>query len=162
MLCSLVNNLLKVVYMNPLDDRTYFFDKGIFFECQRCGACCTGEPGIIYVDHDDVSRIAGHLEQPVSRFITDYLYPFENSYTIREDAGGRCLLYEDGCTVYPVRPGQCKTYPFWFENLRSRKKWQRVSRECPGIGHGLLYSRSQILEIVRSNMDSVIKSRVKC
>jgi len=147
--------------VNTLDDRTYFFDKGIFFECRRCGACCTGEPGIIYVDNGDVLRIARHLGLPATRFIKAHLYPFGDSYTIREDSEGRCLLYEDGCTVYPVRPNQCRTYPFWFENLRSQKKWRRVSRECPGIGSGLLYSKSQILEIVRSNMDSVIKRRIK-
>ena len=152
MLCSIVNTFLGD-FMNRLGDRTYFFDDGIFFECQRCGACCTGEPGIIYVDDHDVLRIARFLGLPVSGFIKQYLYPLGNGYSIREDSNGKCLFYEDRCTVYPVRPGQCSTYPFWFENLRSLKKWRRVAKECAGIGRGSYYSKEHILSIVRSNKE---------
>ena len=159
MLCSVVNTFLDD-FMNRLIDRTYFFDEGIFFECQRCGACCTGEPGIIYIDDDDVLRIAQFLDLPASSFIKQYLYPYGNGFSVLEDSTGKCLLYEDRCTVYPVRPGQCSTYPFWFENLRSLKKWRRVAKECAGIGRGTHYSKEHILSIVSSNMDSVIKSRV--
>ena len=147
--------------MNSLDDRSYFFDQGIYFECQNCGDCCTGDPGTIYVDRDDISRIARHLNSPVSHLIEKYLYPHKNSYSIREDSDGRCLFYKNnGCRIYPVRPNQCSTYPFWFENLRSLKVWRRVSRMCPGIGRGSFYSKKQILGIVHSNMDMVLKSRI--
>ncbi len=134
--------------MNKLYNRSYFFDQGIKFECQKCGACCTGNPGIVYVDKNDILQIAKYLCVPVSQFMGKYLYPYKESYSIREEADGRCIFYEDGCTIYPVRPSQCKTFPFWFDNLRSQKKWRQVSVECPGIGQGHLYSKEQILEIV--------------
>jgi len=147
--------------MNRLYDRSYFFDQGICFECQRCGTCCTGDPGSIYVDDKDISRIARYLNLPASHLREKYLYPHKNSYSILENSDGRCLFYEDaGCKIYPVRPNQCATYPFWFENLRSVKEWRRVSRECPGINRGSLYSKEQVLEMVRSNMDMVLKSRI--
>jgi uncharacterized protein len=144
------------ILMKRLFNRSYFFDQGIHFECQQCGVCCTGDPGIIYVGKDELARISEYLSVQVSFFIEKYLYPIKNGYSIREHADGRCFFYENGCTIYPVRPNQCKTYPFWFENLRSAKKWKRICKECPGIGCGPLYSKEQILELVHSNMDAVV------
>jgi Fe-S-cluster containining protein len=102
--------------------------------------------------------MAEYLSLPLPFFIEKYLYPIKVGYSIREHADGRCFFYENECTIYPVRPHQCKTFPFWFENLRSIKKWNRISKECPGIGCGSLYSKEQILEIVQSSMDLVVKS----
>lgn len=144
--------------MDRLYNRSYFFDKGLRFECQRCGTCCTGAPGTIYVDKNEVDRIAKYLSIRTPCFIEKYLYPFRAGYSIREYSDGRCFFYNDGCTVYPVRPSQCKAFPFWVENLRSPKKWQRISKKCPGIGRGPFYSKEQILEIVRSDLDTVVKS----
>jgi Fe-S-cluster containining protein len=143
--------------MKRLYHRSYFFDQGIHFECQQCGACCTGDPGIIFVRKDELMRIAEYLSVQVSFFIEKYLYPIKKGFSIRELADGRCSFYENGCTIYPVRPDQCKTFPFWFENLRSAKKWNRICKKCPGIGCGPLYSKERILEIVQSNIDAVIK-----
>jgi len=146
--------------MKEIYHRSYFFDQGIRFECQRCGACCTGEPGIIYVDNDEVLRITEYLSIRISVFIEKYLYPIREGHSILEHDDGRCFFYEDGCKIYPVRPDQCKTFPFWFENLRSFKKWQRISKECPGIGCGRLYSKTQIIEIIHSTMDAIIRRHV--
>lgn len=146
--------------MKKICNRSYFFDQGIGFECQRCGACCTGEPGIIYVDNDEVLRIAEYLSIRISVFIEKYLYPIREGHSIREHDDGRCLFYEDGCKIYPVRPDQCKTFPFWFENLRSFKKWKQISKECPGIGCGRLYSKTQIIEIIHSSMDAIIRPHI--
>jgi Fe-S-cluster containining protein len=130
--------------------RSYFFDPGILFECRQCGACCTGDPGIVHVYHDEVESIARYLSEGVLSFIEKYLYTIKGEYGIKEHADGQCYFYQDGCTIYPVRPGQCRTFPFWFENLRSWKKWRQVSKACPGIGSGKLYSKEQILKIINS------------
>ena len=146
--------------MGKLYHQSYFFDQGVRFECRRCGACCTGDPGTIYVDRDEISRIDEYLSVRVSVFIDAHLFPIKQGHSIREHSDGRCLFYDSGCTIYSVRPNQCRTFPFWFENLRSLKNWRRTSKECPGIGFGSRYSKVQILDIVRSNMDAVIKSHL--
>jgi hypothetical protein len=143
-----------------LSNRSYFFDQGIQFECRRCGACCTGDPGIVYADKNEATRIAEYLSVEFSFFIGKYLYPLKGGYGIREHSGGRCFFYDNGCTVYPVRPHQCRTFPFWFENLRSVQKWRRVSEGCPGIGCGALYPKEKILKIVRSTINAAVKSNV--
>jgi len=146
--------------MEKLYQRSYFFDQGICFECRQCGACCTGDPGTVYVNSDEIERIAEYFSVGVSDFIDGYLYPIKEGHSIKEHSDGRCLFYDNGCTIYPVRPEQCRTFPFWFENLRSSKKWKRTSDQCPGIGCGPRYSKVQILDIVRSDMDAVIRSHL--
>lgn len=135
--------------MSHISDRCCtVFDQGVRFACQQCGSCCTGEPGTVSVSRDEMIRLADHLGLSVPGLIEACLDPFRDSYTIRERIGGDCLFYDRGCTIYPVRPAQCRTYPFWVKNLRSEYAWKQVCRECPGIGHGPLYSREEILDIL--------------
>ena len=138
--------------LKPLARRTYFFDQGICFECRQCGDCCVGDPGTIYVSGIEIDTLAAHLKLSVERFTSDYLYPFKDSYSIREDEAGRCLFFDQGCRIYTLRPQQCRTFPFWFGNLRSKARWRRIRRQCPGIGHGRRYSRREILHIARTTM----------
>ena len=44
---------------------------------------------------------------------------------------------------------QCRTWPFWPENL-DRATWHGpVRKHCPGAGKGRLYSRAEIEELAR-------------
>jgi len=130
--------------------RPYFFDAGLRFECRRCGRCCSGAPGTIYVTSRETVDIAAYLRITPARLRDAYLYPFRDSYSIRETDDGRCLFYGNGCRIYAVRPQQCRSYPFWLGNLRSKRHWHTAMRACPGIGRGRLYTRAQILSIVRT------------
>ena len=130
-----------------------FFEAGLSFECKRCGKCCTGAPGTIYVAPGEIGPIAGFLGLSVSDLIQGYLYPYKNSFSIKEDDRGNCLFYREGCTIYSVRPHQCRTFPFWFRNVRSESRWREAARQCPGIGHGKRYSKAQIMEIALSTME---------
>ena len=96
----------------------------------------------------EIKTMADYMHQSVADFTAEFLYPFKDSYSIKEDDQGRCRFFNDGCTLYPIRPLQCRTFPFWFANMRSEQRWQRIARQCPGIGTGRLYSRAQILEII--------------
>lgn len=130
-------------------DRSYFFDQGLRFTCQRCGQCCTGAPGTIFVGPEEIGPMADHLGMTVGTFIDNYLYPYKGSYSIAEDPHGNCLFFSQGCTIYTARPTQCRTFPFWLSILRSKKRWREIQQECPGIGQGRLYSKQEILERVR-------------
>ena len=134
--------------MNPLNQRSYFFDAGIRFGCHRCGACCTGEPGVVRVSKDDILRIAGHLGRLPADLIGTHLLPWKDGYRIAEYPDGRCHFFADGCHIYAVRPMQCRTYPFWFSTLRSEARWRKTAAQCPGIGTGRRFSKEQILDIL--------------
>lgn len=143
-----------------LSDRPYWFDQGLQFECQRCGVCCTGDPGTVYVNDAEVKAIAEFLGLSLDAFATQYIYAFRDGHSIKEDRDGRCLFHKDGykdgykdgchkgCAIYPIRPSQCRTFPFWSEILRTEKSWHKAALSCKGIGRGRLFSRERILKIV--------------
>jgi len=137
-----------------LDQRPYFFDTGLRFECRRCGVCCTGVPGIIRVGAAESERISEFLKIGLEWFKQKYLFQSGAFQSIREHADGRCLFYENGCKIYPVRPRQCRIYPFWFTILRSEQKWREEAKECAGIGKGRLYTREEILGMVALDIEN--------
>lgn len=137
------------------EDRPYFFDGGLRFSCTGCGACCTGATGTVWVNGKEAARIARHLGLPLRAFLDRYAYPFRHGHSLRERANGDCVFFEAGrCSIYRVRPTQCRTYPFWPENVRSEAAWASVCRECPGAGQGRLHSRERILDLVGRAMDA--------
>ena len=134
-----------------MDINNYFFKHGIRFECVRCGICCTGDPGTVYVTEDEISSIAKFLNITQKQQKRNFLYPFRDSYSIKERKDGSCIFYKEGCTIYPVRPMQCVTYPFWLKNLRNEENWKQVEKECPGIGKGRLYTAEEIIELINKS-----------
>ena len=128
-------------------DRRYFFRDGLRFTCQRCGACCTGEPGLVWADAGEATAIqrwmksAGMAEEGV-------FTPLGEGFRIQERSDGRCWFFDQGCRIYPLRPSQCRIYPFWSANLRSEGRWQETARQCPGIGKGRRYDLEEILALL--------------
>jgi len=51
------------------------------------------------------------------------------------------------CMIYRVRPSQCRTWPFWPENLTNPNAWNKAAQKCPGINRGRLYSFEEIEKI---------------
>jgi len=128
-------------------DRRYFFDDGLRFACQRCGACCGGAPGLVWVGGREAAAIADFMHCP-SAAAAEFFIPRGQGFAVREYSDGRCWFYEQGCRIYPLRPMQCRIYPFWLVHLRSEESWQAAARQCPGIGQGRLYTRAAILDFV--------------
>jgi Fe-S-cluster containining protein len=80
----------------------------------------------------------------------EYLRRVGRRYSLTEDknSGDCCFLrHREGkrvCGIYPVRPLQCRTWPFWERNLESPQAWAEAARECPGINRGSRYDFVQI------------------
>ena len=68
----------------------------------------------------------------------------------RESQPGKAV-----CSLYNARPAQCKTWPFWPENLVSKRRWQGVKRStpCPGMDRGQLVP----IESIRIQRDTTTK-----
>jgi Fe-S-cluster containining protein len=60
-----------------------------------------------------------------------------------------CIFYEEGCKIYPVRPTQCRTFPFWRENLEKPGNWSRTAGECEGINQGKVYTAEEIDKLLK-------------
>ena len=129
----------------PAPDRPWYQD-GLAFECTRCGACCTGAPGYVWVDDEEIARLADFRGETPEQFGRKFLRRVGNRYSLVERPGGDCVFWDKaaGCTVYTARPVQCQTWPFWPENLETREDWDQVRSVCPGSGQGRWFSLDEV------------------
>jgi Fe-S-cluster containining protein len=127
------------------EDEPWYRD-GLRFTCTQCGKCCTGDPGFVWVDDAELKAMAKFRGEPLREFGPLYTRQSRGKVTLREKANGDCVFYEAGrgCTVYPVRPKQCRTWPFWESNLESPETWDRTVAVCPGSGEGELIPVEEI------------------
>jgi uncharacterized protein len=123
-----------------------WYQNGLRFECTRCGKCCTGAPGFVWVDDAELRAIAEYRGEPIEEVLGLYTRVASGRRTLREKANGDCVFYdrEAGCTVYPVRPQQCRTWPFWESTVATPQHWQRTMQICPGSGRGELIPAEEI------------------
>lgn len=124
-----------------------FYAKGLRFECTGCGECCrtrNGKPSWVYVTIDERRRLARHLKLSTSAFTRRYCEKPGGFWHLRSPTSDCVFLDGARCTVYDARPGQCRTFPFWRENM-SDKAWNGpVARECEGINKGRVWSVEEI------------------
>jgi len=128
-----------------------WFHEGLRFQCTGCGRCCSGGPGFVWVSAEEIHCLAQHLNMSVEQFQACYLRTVGDRWSLVERANGDCIFLHPQtrrCQVYPARPKQCRSWPFWLANLRSPADWEYVCRICPGSGHGRLFSLDQILSML--------------
>ncbi|GAB6095959.1 YkgJ family cysteine cluster protein [Desulfatiferula olefinivorans] len=116
------------------DGYPYRFDPDA---CRTCpGRCCNGETGNIWVNAREIEAIAGYLGVGTDTFIARYLRKVGYRLSIRElkfSGNYACVFFDEkknGCGIYPVRPEQCRTFPFW---PYFRDHLEEVCAECPGV-----------------------------
>jgi len=132
--------------MTSPNDDTWYRD-GLRFRCTQCGNCCTGGEGAVWVTAEEMEAIAEHLGKPVGEVRWMDCRKGARGLSLREHTGGDCVYLDPrtrGCTVYPVRPRQCRTWPFWNSNLRTEEDWKRTQEGCPGAGQGDLHDADEI------------------
>jgi Fe-S-cluster containining protein len=127
-----------------------WYRDGLAFSCTRCGACCTGAPGFVWVSTDEIEALARFRGQTVEQFSKKFVRQVGAHYSLTERPGGDCIFWDakEGCTVYPARPVQCRTWPFWPENVETPEDWRRTTQVCPGSGKGRLYRAEEIVEAI--------------
>lgn len=136
-----------------------WYAEGLSFECTQCGACCSGAPGYVLYTEDEARRIAARLGISGEEFIERYTVDMKmtvagRSRSLREvesEHGQDCVFLDRTtqpgktlCSIHEDRPMQCRTFPFWPEHLASPRAWQRLSRQCEGIGRGALVPLTQV------------------
>ncbi|MBI3407027.1 MAG: YkgJ family cysteine cluster protein [Planctomycetes bacterium] len=123
-----------------------WYADGLRFRCTRCGACCTGEPGYVWLSDEETAAIAVYRKEPLEEFIAVFTRGVGRQRSLREKVDGDCIFYdrEQGCTIYPVRPRQCRTWPFWESNVATPEDWEETCAVCPGSGQGDLISAEEI------------------
>ena len=124
-----------------------WYQNGLRFQCTTCGNCCRnhGEYAFVYLVDADVAAIAAHLGLERKVFLERFCQRVDGWITLRMDQPACQFLAADNrCSIYPVRPKQCATWPFWKENLE-RATWEGpVKACCPGIGQGPLHFAEEV------------------
>ena len=121
---------------------------------------------LIYLTKEDIERI-GRKTGLVAKDFVDTLYEYDGKF-VRAKEGGKkvildipvmkskedttCVFYEEGCTVYPVRPRACKLFPFRVEEESTPKGDLILSigynPTCPGIGKGKSIAKKDLERLV--------------
>jgi Fe-S-cluster containining protein len=145
-------DVMQAASGSPQQSQPWYAD-GLRFTCQQCGNCCTGGPGYVWISVEEVGRLARLLHLTESEVVEQYCRKIEGKLSLRERRNHRgeydCVFLEERgakriCTIYAARPLQCRTWPFWNENLKSPETWARSARKCPGMNQGQAYSIDQI------------------
>ncbi len=133
------------------NNKNRWYIAGLHFECLKCSACCSGpDAGYIWVTNPEIKLIADFLKISPAELRKKYLKRLGMRTTITEQSQTKdCIFLQRSgdtkqCVIYPVRPNQCRTWPFWTSNLASPNDWSAAAQKCPGINKGPLYTFEQI------------------
>jgi len=137
------------------EKKNKFYRDGIRFECQGSGKCCTarGEYGYVYLSYADRKRLAFHLGMPPREFTRKYTEKTDGYFHLKDPDQDCPFFQKRRCMVYDARPHQCRTWPFWPENMERDVWGTEVASFCPGVGKGRLYSYEEIGKIVQENRE---------
>ncbi len=102
----------------------------IIHTCQRCGACCRWAGDVCLTDAD-ISAIAAFLGLAEEDFIAQYcrLQRSRKGLSLIDAEGSDdcIMLTEEGCRIQPVKPKQCRDFPYKW----NFPGWEQL---CPGAG----------------------------
>ena len=139
-----------------------WYAAGLKFTCSQCGNCCTGGPGYVWLREVEVERLAVHLQLSVDETLQRYCRKVGGRVSLKEvlsPAGLHdCVFLMDrkeqgldgvihtrrSCSVYAVRPLQCRTWPFWDSNLSDPGIWENSAKRCHGMNHGRSFTREEM------------------
>ena len=150
---------LPILNASASDHVLHWYSAGLQFSCTQCGNCCTGGPGYVWISRQEIVKLAEHLKISPEETIERYCRKIDGRFSLRETRGigglWDCIFLRDAdpqagpdnalhkrrvCGIYPARPQQCRTWPFWNSNLQSRQTWDEAGRRCHGINRGQTHS----------------------
>ena len=112
------------------------------FDCKACegcgGKCCVGESGYIFTSIAEIEKISQFLGMEFNQFTQTYVKKVGYKFSLiekRYQEGFACIFFDEvqkNCTIYPVRPKQCRDFPFW-EIFRDGEHLDYLLKECKGI-----------------------------
>ena len=126
-----------------------WYKDGLKFSCSGCGNCCTGAPGYVWVNKDEIQAIADFLGMSVENLERQHVRSIGIRKSLIElpKSNYDCTFFDNqsrGCTIYEVRPRQCRTWPFWDSNVRTENAWESCCKYCPGSGQGEKHELTEI------------------
>lgn len=101
----------------------------------------------MWATEEELAAIAEHTGKSIGEVKLLHTRLVGKRVSLTEHANGDCTFFDPQtrrCNIYPVRPVQCRTWPFWTSNLESPDTWKALHPECPGVGNGDFVSLDEI------------------
>jgi hypothetical protein len=121
---------------------------------------------LIYLTQKDIENISRKTGLEPKHFV-DTLYEYDGQIVRVEDNGSKlildfpvmqskedttCVFYENGCTIYSVRPRACRLFPFRVEEKTSPEDDIILNvgfnPHCPGMGKGKFAAKKDMETLV--------------
>ena len=121
---------------------------------------------LIYLTEKDVTAISKKTGKKAAD-IVDTLYDYDGCYVKIKDSGSKvildlpvmkskedttCIFYQEGCSIYSVRPIACRLFPFRVEEetLPDGDIQLRINYNptCPGMGKGKRVDKRKLEKMV--------------
>ena len=103
----------------------------VFYECQRCTACCRW-PGQVRLTDAEITRIAAFKGLNEHDFIQQFLRlrVDRRGLALQEQPDGVCVfLVGSDCAIQPVKPQQCRDFP----NLWNFPGFEKICHAIPHV-----------------------------
>ncbi|MCE5325080.1 MAG: YkgJ family cysteine cluster protein [Planctomycetaceae bacterium] len=147
--------------MDSHTDTAPWYFTGLAFECTACGRCCAGpDEGYVWVTEADIKAIADYLHITPQEMRRKYVRTVGRRQSLVEFKRTHDCVFltpetqgTRTCRIYPVRPIQCRTWPFWSSNLLHPDTWAEAGARCAGINRGHNLSPEEIDERRRSTRE---------
>jgi Fe-S-cluster containining protein len=108
------------------------------FQCQKCGVCCKGYGGIFVTDQE-VKVIAKFLNMTPDQFLSRYCEQSRRKTMLRTGENSCCILWDGLCTIHPVKPSLCRTWPYLKSVLVDKNNLTVIQNACPGLSKDITY-----------------------
>lgn len=102
------------------------------FTCQKCGDCCKGYGGT-YVNESDIESIADYIHMNPEGFVKTYCKTTKNMPVLAQRKDDYCIFWDEQCTIHPVKPRMCRSWPFIKSVLIDINNWYIMAALCPGM-----------------------------
>jgi Fe-S-cluster containining protein len=158
---------MKLDVLQPAAAEKPWYADGLTFTCQQCGNCCTGGPGYVWISDEEIDRMARFLKLSRQQVVTRYCRRIGQRVSLNEKRTPQglydCVFLQEVklgngqvkriCTVYDIRPLQCRTWPFWEGVLDNPQRWSEAAKRCHGINHGSRRFALAEIEALRNATD---------
>jgi len=102
--------------------------------------------------------MAQELGLDLKHFTRQHCQSEDGIYFLKEtkDQSGECrfLDKDSRCRVYRARPTQCRTWPFWPENMNAKTWTKEIAVFCPGVGKGAGVSSDHVKQQLQLQRES--------
>ena len=143
--------------MTEVPKKSPWYAEGLQFECTSCGNCCSGPEGAVWFTYEEGRLMAEHMGLLHDEFLRRHTRVVDGNRSLNERKtkdGFDCAHLDRTsvpgkaiCSIYEVRPLQCRTWPIWPEVVKSRAAWDRFKKitPCHGMNSGPVITIEEIV-----------------